>query len=103
MSAQLEFGFAAPRRIDVTIERLSKIIDEATEEQRAQLGATAAWPLVKMVVSVRAMERGEEELLGTARPAPMADAYDQVVTPGEPAHEALIKTFKAAYGAETSA
>lgn len=85
------------RRIDITIERLSAIMEELTPEQLEQLARTKWWSVVVMLQGVRAMERGEESMGGRVC-APVADAYDRVVVPGEPLVGALLRAFGAAFG-----
>ncbi|TXL72516.1 hypothetical protein FHP25_24790 [Vineibacter terrae] len=101
--SQLELHFAKPRRIDITIERLIRLVDELSAEERATLqeGHWSWWAIVITVMRVRAMERAEERVgqqLGMAADAPLADAYDRVVQPGvgHPA-DALLRTFKEVY------
>jgi hypothetical protein len=48
------------------------------------------------------MERGEEEALGR-EDAPLADAYDRLVKPGDHPVEALIVAFRAVYSAAPAA
>lgn len=91
--SQLGLDLARPRRIDVTLERLDADVAALSAEQQAALGQEKAWSLVVIVSRLRAMERGEEEALGSTRPSSLADAYDRVVSPGD----ALIRTFKTVF------
>lgn len=94
--SQLGLDLAPPRRIDVTLERLDADVAALSVEQQSALGETKAWGIVVIVSRLRGMERAEEEVLGRAR-ASLADAYDRVVSPGDPAVDALIRTFKTAF------
>ncbi|WP_375782866.1 hypothetical protein ACE10Z_23415 [Bradyrhizobium sp. Pha-3] len=96
---QLAFTLDAPpsfvsreRRIDMTLAIVRDIHEAMPVEERSELDGKKWWSVVLMVAELRAMERAEEEVLG--RPSRgLADAYDAIVTPGEHAIEALLRTF----------
>lgn len=82
------------RRIDVTLARLAADHEAMSDEERSQLDGKPWWTTIVIVSRVRAMERGEEEAIG--RPSKgLADIYDSIVSPGEHAVEALLRTFQA--------
>lgn len=90
-----------PRRLDITLERLRKIVESLPEADNIKLGQDPRWPLIDTVMAVRAMERAEEEALGrvcaTFGPS-IADHYDRMISPGEPILEALARLFADFYG-----
>ncbi|MCP1832785.1 hypothetical protein [Bradyrhizobium sp. USDA 4545] len=89
--------FSSPeRRIDITLDTVRGIHEAMSDSERAELAGKKWWSVVLMVSELRAMERGEEEALG--RPSKgLADAYDAIITPGEHAIEALLRTFAHVY------
>lgn len=82
------------RRIDVTLARLAADHDAMSDEKRSQLDGKPWWATIVIVSRLRAMERGEEEALGRQSKG-LADIYDSIVSPGEHAVEALLRTFQA--------
>jgi hypothetical protein len=96
---QLGIVFAQPRRIDLTIERVNEIIEGMSEVDKAALGNDPRWPLITTVAALRSYERAEENACGHCIGS-IADAYDQLIKPGENAFEALLRTFAAVYGRE---
>ena len=87
--------FISPeRRIDVTLQTVRDQYEALPEYEQAELSAKHWWNTVVVVSRLRAMERGEEEAIG--RPSiGLADIYDSLISPGEHACKALIRTFSA--------
>jgi hypothetical protein len=99
---QLSLDITPPRRIDVTLERLQASLDAMDEDQRAELNALPQFNTVVIVARLRAMERCEKEVR-SAICETMADAYDRVAVEGENAANAILRTFRAVYGANAKA
>jgi len=93
---QMTLDLAPPRRIDITLDRLDKVVNEMVESERSTLANHKWWSIAVIVSRLRAMERAEIEVLPSSRQT-MADAYDLVVTPGEHPIEALLRTFRTVY------
>lgn len=91
------------RRIDITLHSVRETYNALSLEERAALSQRPWISTLETVFAIRAMERGEEEALG--RPSVgLADIYDRIVTPGENAAEALLRTFREMFAvAETDA
>lgn len=84
------------RRIDITLARIADIYEQLPDEDRERIGGEKWWNIIVIVFRIRAMERGEEEVTGHSSRG-LADAYDRIALQGEPAHEAILRTFKEVY------
>ncbi len=94
------FIWAAPdrnieRRLDITISRVADAIELMSDEARKELAGKPWFAAICILQRVRAMERGEEDVLGHPIKGGLAETYDAVVTPGEDIIPALLKTFQA--------
>lgn len=89
----------APRRIDISIERLREEFDRFDQSQRLALTRHPAWDIVDIVLHLRAMERAELEVSPNSTQS-IADAYDSVVLPGDNLLQAFLDTFRHAFASE---
>lgn len=81
------------RRIDITLDRVRETYEALPLEERLALSQKPWMITMETVFAIRAMERGEEEALG--RPSVgLADIYDRIISPGENAADALLRTFR---------
>lgn len=89
----------AKRRIDITLERLEEEFNALPDDVRTDLIGKPWVTTLEMIGRLRGMEMAEEEV----RPCPdgrgLANTFDRLVSPGESAVEALLRTFAAVYGA----
>jgi hypothetical protein len=87
--------FVSPeRRIDVTLQGISDFVGSMSQHDLAKVVSKPWWESIVAVTCLRSMERAEEEGLG--RPAQgLADIYDQIVSPGDHAADALVRTYHA--------
>lgn len=83
------------RRLDITISRIADAIELMSDEARKELAGKPWFSAICLLQRVRAMECGEEDVLGHPIKGGIADTYDAVVTPGEDIIPALLKTFQA--------
>jgi hypothetical protein len=86
---------AVRRRIDVTFENLDASLARATEYERLALSETKTFAILQLISRLRGMELAEQEVRGGPLPDDLADTYDRVAQAGEPAHAALLRTYKA--------
>lgn len=99
MSSSDATSHSPERRIDITLARLAGIHEAMSDDERSQLDGKQWWAVIVIISRLRAMERAEEEVLG--RPIKgLADTYDAVVSPGEHAVEALLRTFQTAFSSQ---
>ncbi|WP_439398981.1 hypothetical protein ACRQ5Q_16690 [Bradyrhizobium sp. PMVTL-01] len=106
MTGQFQFAFDGPaaisptlpgRRIDITIERLRVSFEALSDAERSTLVCKPWWAAIDTVLALRAMERSEEEATGRPALSSVADIYDQVVSPGEHAGEALLRVSRSMF------
>lgn len=90
MSADL-FAPLDRRRIDITLSRLDDVYQAMPEADRKSAWADRRVSVVAIVARLRGMELAEASL---GYGAPLADTYDRLVVAGDPAHEAILKTFR---------
>lgn len=89
---QLALDLPQKRRIDITFERLDEMTAGMNEEERAKFAEQRFYPLLITASRLRSMEMAEEAAMGGKRPR-LADDYDRLVQPGEPAVEAILRTL----------
>lgn len=88
-TAQLALDFEQPgsRRIDITLGRL----DDQFASRLDEVSHTKWFGILLIISQLRGMEMAEATL-GPGRET-LADAYDEIVAPGEPAIPALLRVF----------
>lgn len=100
---------APQRRIDLSLSRLQDEFDALPEPDRIKASNDPRLRLIELLSRVRGMEMAETGALlrptywRTPPGETVADLYDRLVTPGEPALPALLRVAKAAFGSAADA
>jgi hypothetical protein len=89
------------RRVDITLAEIDERWRSLPAAERATLTGNSTLAAIEILARLRGMEMAEAEALGSPdRPQPVADAYDRLVRPGEPAGPALMRVFASVFSEE---